>query len=190
MAVPRAIGRPGHQRDRLGPVRLRDRRQAVRRVGPGGAVLLRLVHGERRPADRLATAPLRGLGRRDLLLAGTFGLVLAGMNLSFYQRAAPDPARHRRDDRVPRPAGGRGGRLTPADRPALGGARGGRDPRADARRRRPRPRRARGGLRSDRRGVCGPPTSCSTRGSAGSSRAAAASRWRCASARWPHCRPG
>ena len=53
-------------------------------VGPGGAVLLRLV---------MATAILlalwrpqvRGRSRREWLLAGAFGLSLAGMNLSFYQ---------------------------------------------------------------------------------------------------------
>ncbi len=53
------------------------------RTGPGGAVFLRLITASIvllvvwRPT-------LRGLGRRRLLLAGVFGLVLAGMNLSFY----------------------------------------------------------------------------------------------------------
>jgi inner membrane transporter RhtA len=52
-------------------------------TGPGGAVFLRLLTASivllivGRPT-------LRGLGRRRLLLAGAFGLVLAGMNLSFY----------------------------------------------------------------------------------------------------------
>ncbi len=53
------------------------------RVGPGGAVLLRLVSASVvllvlwRPRTR-------GHTRRELLLAGVFGVVLAGMNLSFY----------------------------------------------------------------------------------------------------------
>jgi inner membrane transporter RhtA len=53
------------------------------RVGPGGAVLLRLVSAS---IVLLAVwrPRLRGRGRRELLLAGVFGLVLAGMNLSFY----------------------------------------------------------------------------------------------------------
>lgn len=52
-------------------------------VGPGGAVLLRLVS-----ATIVLLAfwrpRLTGWSRRELLLAGSFGLVLAGMNLSFY----------------------------------------------------------------------------------------------------------
>jgi inner membrane transporter RhtA len=54
------------------------------RIGPSGAVLLRLVSAMvvllalRRPR-------LRGRTRRELLLAVAFGLVLGGMNLSFYQ---------------------------------------------------------------------------------------------------------
>jgi inner membrane transporter RhtA len=54
------------------------------RVGPAGAVLLRLVFASIvlvalwRPA-------LRTRSRRDLLLAALFGLVLGGMNLSFYE---------------------------------------------------------------------------------------------------------
>ena len=53
------------------------------RVGPGGAVLLRLISAS---VVLLAVWPprLRGRTRRELLLAGAFGLVLAGMNLSFY----------------------------------------------------------------------------------------------------------
>jgi inner membrane transporter RhtA len=60
------------------------------RVGPGGAVLLRLVSativllGLWRPR-------WRGRTRRELLLAVMFGLVLAGMNLSFYQALARIP---------------------------------------------------------------------------------------------------
>jgi inner membrane transporter RhtA len=54
------------------------------RVGPGGAVLLRLVS-----ATIVLVAVwrprVRGRFRRDLALAAAFGLVLAGMNLSFYQ---------------------------------------------------------------------------------------------------------
>ena len=53
------------------------------RVGPGGAVLLRLLS-----ATIVLTAlwrpRLRGRPRGDLIVAVAFGLVLAGMNLSFY----------------------------------------------------------------------------------------------------------
>lgn len=53
------------------------------RIGPGGAVLLRLLS-----ATIVLTAlwrpRLRGRPRSDLIIAITFGLVLAGMNLSFY----------------------------------------------------------------------------------------------------------
>jgi inner membrane transporter RhtA len=54
------------------------------RVGPAGAVVLRLVTASIvllliwRPAIRSRT-------RRELLLAGLFGVVLAGMNLAFYE---------------------------------------------------------------------------------------------------------
>ena len=54
------------------------------RTGPAGAVSLRLVWG----AAILALVwrpPLRGHGHRELALAALFGLVLAGMNLSFYE---------------------------------------------------------------------------------------------------------
>jgi inner membrane transporter RhtA len=53
-------------------------------LSPGGTVFLRLSSAAivlmllRRPR-------LRGRSRRDLLLAAVFGLVLAGMNLSFYE---------------------------------------------------------------------------------------------------------
>jgi inner membrane transporter RhtA len=52
-------------------------------IGPGGAVWLRLLFGS------LILVPLwrprwRGYARRELLLAILFGLVLAGMNFSFY----------------------------------------------------------------------------------------------------------
>lgn len=52
-------------------------------VGPGGAVLLRLASAS---VVLLAVWPPRFRGRppRELLLAAAFGLVLAGMNLSFY----------------------------------------------------------------------------------------------------------
>jgi inner membrane transporter RhtA len=53
------------------------------RVGPGGAVLLRLVSATIVLAA-LWRPRLRGRSRRQLLLAAAFGLVLAGMNLSFY----------------------------------------------------------------------------------------------------------
>jgi inner membrane transporter RhtA len=53
-------------------------------LGPAGAVWLRLLSGA---VILLALwrPRLRGRGRRELLLAGIFGLVLAGMNLSFYE---------------------------------------------------------------------------------------------------------
>jgi inner membrane transporter RhtA len=53
-------------------------------VGPGGAVLLRLLS-----ACIVLLALWRpriaGRTRRELLIAGAFGIVLAGMNLSFYE---------------------------------------------------------------------------------------------------------
>jgi inner membrane transporter RhtA len=53
------------------------------RIGPGGAVLLRLV-----TASVVLLAiwrpRLHGWTRRELALAALFGLILAGMNLSFY----------------------------------------------------------------------------------------------------------
>jgi inner membrane transporter RhtA len=52
------------------------------RTGPGGAVLLRLL-----TASVMLLAlwrPRLGHGRRELVLAALFGLVLAGMNLCFY----------------------------------------------------------------------------------------------------------
>lgn len=53
------------------------------RIGPGGAVLLRLLTAT--IALGLIWRPrLRDTARRDLLLAAGFGLILAGMNLSFY----------------------------------------------------------------------------------------------------------
>jgi inner membrane transporter RhtA len=52
-------------------------------VGPGGAVLLRLLTGS--VILGLVGRPrLRGFTRREWLLAATFGAVLATMNLSFY----------------------------------------------------------------------------------------------------------
>ncbi len=60
------------------------------RTGPGGVVLLRLVTATVvllavwRPA-------LRSRTRRDLLLAGLFGLVLAAMNATFYEAIARIP---------------------------------------------------------------------------------------------------
>ncbi len=53
------------------------------RIGPGGAVWLRLLGGT------VILVPLwrprwRGRSRRDLLLAGLFGFVLASMNFTFY----------------------------------------------------------------------------------------------------------
>jgi inner membrane transporter RhtA len=54
------------------------------RVGPGGAVLLRLVSATI-VLLALWRPRLRGRTRHELLLAVMFGVVLAGMNLSFYQ---------------------------------------------------------------------------------------------------------
>ncbi len=54
------------------------------RVGPGGAVALRLVAAS--VALTVIWRPsLRSRTRRELLLAALFGLVLAGMNLAFYE---------------------------------------------------------------------------------------------------------
>jgi inner membrane transporter RhtA len=54
------------------------------RVGPGGAVLLRLVSATI-VLLALWRPRLRGRTRHELVLAVMFGVVLAGMNLSFYQ---------------------------------------------------------------------------------------------------------
>jgi inner membrane transporter RhtA len=53
------------------------------RIGPGGAVFLRLLGGT------IILVPLwrpqwRGRSRRDVMFAGLFGLVLASMNFTFY----------------------------------------------------------------------------------------------------------
>jgi inner membrane transporter RhtA len=53
-------------------------------LGPAGTVCLRLVSGAV-VLLALWRPRLRGRGRRELVLAGIFGLVLAGMNLSFYE---------------------------------------------------------------------------------------------------------
>ena len=60
------------------------------RVGPGGAVLLRLVSATI-VLLALWRPRLRGRSRRELVLAVMFGVVLAGMNLSFYQALARIP---------------------------------------------------------------------------------------------------
>jgi inner membrane transporter RhtA len=52
-------------------------------VGPSGAVLLRLVSATI-VLLALWRPKLRGWSHRELLLAASFGVVLAGMNLSFY----------------------------------------------------------------------------------------------------------
>jgi inner membrane transporter RhtA len=52
-------------------------------IGPGGAVLLRLVAGTI-IVMVLWRPRVRGRTARELLLAAAFGLVLAAMNLSFY----------------------------------------------------------------------------------------------------------
>jgi inner membrane transporter RhtA len=53
-------------------------------VGPGGTVLLRLGFAALALAA-VARPRLRGRSRQELALAGIFGLVLAGMNLFFYE---------------------------------------------------------------------------------------------------------
>lgn len=53
------------------------------RIGPGGAVLLRLVSATI-VLLALWRPRVRGRSRRHILLAGAFGLVLAAMNLTFY----------------------------------------------------------------------------------------------------------
>ncbi len=53
------------------------------RVGPGGAVFLRLLSASI-VLGAIWRPRVRGRTRRELLLAGVFGAVLAGMNLSFY----------------------------------------------------------------------------------------------------------
>jgi len=60
------------------------------RVGPAGTVLLRLTSATV-VLLALWRPRVRGRTRRELLLAGTFGLVLAGMNLSFYEALARIP---------------------------------------------------------------------------------------------------
>jgi inner membrane transporter RhtA len=54
------------------------------KLGPGGAVLLRLLSAT---IVLLAVwrPRIRGRSRSDLVLAGVFGLILGGMNLSFYE---------------------------------------------------------------------------------------------------------
>ncbi|HEY4996393.1 MAG TPA: EamA family transporter, partial [Solirubrobacteraceae bacterium] len=54
------------------------------RIGPAGTVLLRLVSAAI-VLVAIWRPPLRGHTRAELTLAGVFGLVLAGMNLSFYE---------------------------------------------------------------------------------------------------------
>jgi inner membrane transporter RhtA len=60
------------------------------RVGPGGAVCLRLVSASI-VLFAVWRPRVRGQGRRQLALAGLFGVVLAGMNLSFYHAIARIP---------------------------------------------------------------------------------------------------
>lgn len=56
------------------------------RLGPGGTVLLRLCSAAIVLTMLWRPRP-HGRSRRELLLVGSFGLVLAGMNLSFYAAA-------------------------------------------------------------------------------------------------------
>ncbi len=53
-------------------------------IGPAGTVLLRLAFAAI-VLVAIWRPPLRGHTRGELVLAGVFGLVLAGMNLSFYE---------------------------------------------------------------------------------------------------------
>lgn len=53
------------------------------KIGPGGAVLMRMLFGAV-IVVALWRPRVRGRSRRDLALGGLFGLVLAGMNFSFY----------------------------------------------------------------------------------------------------------
>jgi inner membrane transporter RhtA len=53
------------------------------KIGPGGAVLMRMLFGAIL-VGALWRPRLRDRSRRDLALAALFGLVLAGMNFSFY----------------------------------------------------------------------------------------------------------
>jgi inner membrane transporter RhtA len=59
-------------------------------IGPGGAVLLRLFFAS--VILMLLWRPrIRGRSRHELLLAAVFGLVLAGMNLAFYESISRIP---------------------------------------------------------------------------------------------------
>jgi inner membrane transporter RhtA len=60
------------------------------RLGPGGTVFLRLASAAL-ILLALWRPRLRGRTRRELLLAGAFGIVLAGMNLSFYEALSRIP---------------------------------------------------------------------------------------------------
>jgi inner membrane transporter RhtA len=60
------------------------------RVGPAGAVVLRLVTATVLLVALWRPQPAR-YTRRELALAATFGLILAGMNLSFYEALARIP---------------------------------------------------------------------------------------------------
>ena len=120
---PRASRRPRSAGRRLRAVRLRARRDAVRRPRPRAArcscaslfaaIVLGLIW---RPA-------VRGRDRRDLWLAAAFGLTLAGDERLLLRVDRPHPARNRGHVRVHRAARRGGGRLAQAARPALGGAR-------------------------------------------------------------------
>ena len=59
-------------------------------VGPGGAVLLRLISSSVM-LGVLWRPRVRGLSRRQVTLIGLFGLVLGGMNITFYQSLARIP---------------------------------------------------------------------------------------------------
>ena len=90
------------------------------RAGPAGVVLLRLSFAAL-VLLALDPAPAGRPQPADLLVAAGFGLVLGGMNWSFYEAIQRLPLGRGGDHRVPRAAGGGDLRLAPAARPALGG---------------------------------------------------------------------
>ena len=147
--------------------------------GPAATCSLRLALRGARARRALAPAARAATRAPSCGSPGSFGLTLGAMNLELLRVARPDPAGHRRDDRVPRAAGRRGRRVAARARRALGRARGARHPAALGRRRRPDLDTRRRRLRAGRRAVLGGLHPAQRRASARSSRAAAGSRSRC-----------
>ena len=167
----------------VGAVRRRDRRDAVRRPRRRGRLVAAGRAGCGDPARDLAAVACAASPRADLRLVAAFGLTLGVMNYCLLRGAGPDPAGHRGDDRVRRPARRRGRAVAPAPGPRLGRA-GGRGHRAA---RRPRRRLAGPGRPgADRASPRRPgrPTSCWPRASGRGSPAGAGWRWRWAWRRW------